>query len=258
MADTLNAIQDDMNACKEYINLLEAKLLDNQVDSEDDGSPRNFADNDHLDSMIKQATDAVQVSLEESFSSRLGELKAMEEEIEKLTSKLSDKPDQEQINRMIADLEETLSQRNGHDHTIQMILENIKIELRQRMTRTEVLSLVKHLLDEAKQGLRSTKESLMVGRVPYRCLGCNQTFPNGVNGRVAQKVNHKSLPSSGGYMATGLYSQKRQGRIRGRLGALRPLQLSHIPARPRTTGTMRHQLRSSSIDNIRSVQNRSR
>eukprot|EP00956_Cyclotella_meneghiniana_P010861 scaffold15227_cov70-Cyclotella_meneghiniana.AAC.11 len=61
------------------------------------------------------------------------------------------------------------------------------------MTRNEVLTLIKTVFKQAKLGVQNTKDSLMIGRTPYRCLGCSQLFPNGVNGMRAPKINHDSM-----------------------------------------------------------------
>ena len=74
------------------------------------------------------------------------------------------------------------------------------VELNQRMTRTEVLSLVKHLLDGAKQDITNKNNALMVGHKAYRCLGCNRAHPQGVNRQLARKVNHNALPVSRGLL----------------------------------------------------------
>ena len=68
-------------------------------------------------------------------------------------------------------------------------------ELQQKMTRNEVLFLVKQMLSGAKEDVRRTGEnSLMIGHQSYRCLGCDGVHPMGVNNRLAQRVNHNSLP----------------------------------------------------------------
>lgn len=68
------------------------------------------------------------------------------------------------------------------------------------MTRAEVLSLVKQLLDGAKKDITNTNanSSLMVGCMASKCLGCNQLYPQGVNRKIAPKINHNALPSSRG------------------------------------------------------------
>lgn len=101
-------------------------------------------------------------------------------------------------------------------------------ELSQRMTRSEVVLLVKTIINQAKLGIQNTKDSLMIGRTPYRCIGCNQSFPAGVNGIRAPKVNHDSLPIQGSFsIAPVLHSASRK--------SLRSLQTRRsVPVRPST------------------------
>ena len=106
--------------------------------------------------------------------------------------------------------------------------------MKSKMNRNDVLSLVKQILDETKQGIQNTKDSLMVGRTPaYRCLGCDRKFPGGINGRRARPVNHKALPSSG-VLSVAKTAQNKESFVIGRPGALRPLHVTRDPRRQRT------------------------
>ena len=61
-------------------------------------------------------------------------------------------------------------------------------ETKQMMTKAEVEAVVKRLFKEAKGGISQTKESLMIGLTPYRCLGCSDIF-TGMNAMNASKVS---------------------------------------------------------------------
>jgi hypothetical protein len=221
--------------------------------------PSSFPD---LDRKIQLATEAVRISMEESLTRRLDELKCIERELGGLTSKLKDKPSQHQIDSMLRDLESTMSERLGQDQTLQLIIENMKIgehlsialicqnigstlskltimmhravtELKQRLTRGEVLNLIKNAFSEAKLGIQNTKDSLMVGRMPYKCLGCSQSFPSGVNGLRAPKVNHDSLPPFQPLVPNG--RRERGTSLPSVRRSLRTLQtLRSVPLRPKT------------------------
>ena len=97
------------------------------------------------------------------------------------------------------------------------------LELKQRMTRGEVINLVKQTFRDAKLGIQNTKDTLMIGRIPY-CLGCSQPSPAGVNGIKAPKMNHDSLPPATGLVSNAtLYGS-------GSRRSLRPLQsLRSVP-----------------------------
>lgn len=106
------------------------------------------------------------------------------------------------------------------------------------MTRSEVVNLVKAILKKAKIDIQNTKDTLMIGRIPYKCIGCNQMFPAGVNGVRASKVNHDSLSTRGSFNAPRVLHSA-SGR------SLRPLR---TPVRPSTASIggglgCRHSLR---------------
>ena len=148
------------------------------------------------------------------------------------------------------------------------------------MTRSEVLALVRHYLEEAKRDVAGHKDSLMLGRTTTRCLGCDQEFASGVNGRLAAKVNHRALPPSGILTPAGGGSMRRDrafpalrgstasagGWGRGRPGGLRPLQVAQSSSshqrrgRPSTNpGVLRRPLmRLGSLEGRRTWRKRSR
>lgn len=175
---------------------------------------------DEIYAKIQQATDDVRESLEE----RLHKLSSIESEVDGFASKMAEKPSQDQIEFMLHDLEKRL----GKDEALQIILANMKKDLKQRMTRGQVITLVRHTLKEAKLGIENTKDNAMVGRIPY-CLGCSKPCPAGVNGIRAPKMNHDSLPPALGLVSNAtLYGA-------GNRKNLRPLQMlrSAPPPRPR-------------------------
>mmetsp|Transcript_24390 Transcript_24390/g.51110 ORF Transcript_24390/g.51110 Transcript_24390/m.51110 type:complete len:705 (+) Transcript_24390:46-2160(+) len=174
---------------------------------------------EEVDARIQQASDDLRASLED----RLNDLKSIEREFDGFASKLAEKPSQDQIDSMLSDLERRL----GQDETLQIILANMKIELKQRMTKSEVMALVKHTFKEAKLGIQNTKDTMMIGRIAY-CLGCSQPYPSGVNGTRAPKMNHDSLPPALGLVSNAtIYGT-------GSRRSLRPLQtLRSAPQRSR-------------------------
>ena len=98
------------------------------------------------------------------------------------------------------------------------------------MTRNEVLFLLKQALNGAKEDVKRSGDSLMVGHQPYRCLSCDKVHPRGVNNALAPKVNHNSLPQGHG-LAPPIYpycsALGNGSRMMGRGGAaLRPIRRS--------------------------------
>jgi hypothetical protein len=164
-----------------------------------------------INAKIQEATDALRVSLDE----RIDKVRLIENEMEGFLSKLAEKPSQDQIESMLRHLEKRL----GHDVVLQGIMENMNlgecylrknnmrnfcsydqlflfasIELKQKMSKNDVMAIVKQKIREAKLGMQNTKDALMIGATPSYCLGCGKTFPTGVNGIRAPKMNHDALP----------------------------------------------------------------
>lgn len=112
-------------------------------------------------------------------------------------------------------------------------------ELKQRMTREQVLFLVKQMLNGAKEDVkRDEANSLMIGQQPCRCLGCGEVHPNGVNDRLAPRVNHNCLPLGRPLMpAVYPYCTAVSGDGKSGRGPLRPLKPGgRFPAhRPQTS-----------------------
>ena len=182
--ETLNIINYDVNECKKSI-----EDLQNQTHY---ANSRSDDMNMDIDERIRSATEAVQSNFNSIISSRLEGIKAVEDEMEKVTSHLAEKPDQAQINKMLQDLEKSVLKHVGVDDTVKSALANVKTDLKQKLTKHQVLDLVKQLLHGAKEGITKTNSgSLMVG---YKCIGCNEAYEGGVNKSRAVKVNHNALP----------------------------------------------------------------
>ncbi|KAL3781441.1 hypothetical protein ACHAW5_001518 [Stephanodiscus triporus] len=169
-----------------------------------------------INAKIQEAADALRVSLDE----RIDKVRLIENEMEGFASKLAEKPSQDQIESMLRHLEKRL----GHDVVLQGIIENMTqgkcyprksnmqkfcsflwfilminyfcslLELKQKMSKNDVMAMVKQKISEAKLGMQNTKDALMIGATPSYCLGCGKTFPTGVNGIRAPKINHDALP----------------------------------------------------------------
>jgi len=218
MTDSITKFGNDLSNCEENIKMLQDVIERRYAEAEDL----------NLDEKIRSATKAMESSLQELISSRLGCLKAMEDEVEKLASGLAEKPDQGQIDAMLQNLEKAVSARIGSDDTFQSILQGMKSELKEKMTRNEVLFLLKQALNGAKEDVKRNGNSLMVGHQPYRCLSCDKVHPQGVNNVLAPKVNHNSLPQGRGLApAVYPYCSAVGGSVKmGRGGALRPLRRS--------------------------------
>ena len=206
------AIKESMDSLRQLIPLCkDGGLADSSIHC-------NF-DYSSVDDKIKLATESVHNSIRDLISSNLGHLALIEEEVAKLTLQLAERPDDSQINKMILDLDQVVSDRIGKTEIFQTILDSMKQgtshsstlnysslyklfthiifkfkEMRKKMTKDEVITLVQALFNNAKDDIKNNSNSLMIGRVPYRCIGCDRLFAFGVNDKIATKVNHDALP----------------------------------------------------------------
>ena len=90
-----------------------------------------------------------------------------------LSKELGEKPDQESIGDMLKELESTLAARFGDSRTIQIILENLKLDLRKKTTKNDVMGLMSKVMDDIQNKMALPDDNLMAGHIPYRCLCCN-------------------------------------------------------------------------------------
>ncbi|GFH49066.1 hypothetical protein CTEN210_05542 [Chaetoceros tenuissimus] len=181
--ESLQRIFDNVSDCKERI-----AFLENQGPTEDVLSLS-------VEERIRNATESITSNMNDVISTRLEGLKVVEKEMDRITSKLADKPDQKQITEMLQDLEKSVLKHVGIDDTVKAALANVKSDLNDKVTREQVLGLVKKLLRGTKERITKnsglTGDSLMIG---YKCIGCNDVHPDGVNHSMATKVNHNALP----------------------------------------------------------------
>lgn len=119
IAQMITQLQIEFEEFKDSLKSNETRRSQEEADNFDN------LDSD-LDERIKIAADAMESNLQEVISDRLSRLKTVEEAVGRLTSQLAEKPSQDQINTMIQDLENALSEHMGIDETFQTILKSIK------------------------------------------------------------------------------------------------------------------------------------
>ena len=71
---------------------------------------------------------------------------------------------------MFNDLEQFSPKNIKTDETLRVMMESFRSELKQKMTRSEVLSLVNNLVQGAKEDMKENTGDLMIGRKKYRCI----------------------------------------------------------------------------------------
>ena len=241
LAQEITKQQNEISAHTEKTenDLVEIKSL---IDAQNDALV-SLRDEANTAQNVSSADDIIQSSIKEEeveerirqvtalLEERLDRLSAIENEWESLTSKLAEKPSQDQIDAMLCDIEKRLGKNS--DEALHDMIQNMKMELQHKITRGEVMTMVKQTIREAKLGIQNTKDSLMIGTTPAYCLGCSQAFPAGVNGIRARKT-FDSLPPAGLVSNATLYGN---GNSNGGRRSIRPLQTlrsSSIQQRPKS------------------------
>ena len=146
---------------------------------------------------VSEASDGDDGRLEEALASieaAQTTMGSLQNELERLISKLDDKPSCDQVKALLGSVESTYKDRFATHEALQSAIGDIHQGLKQKMTRSEVSNIVSKSIEKAWLGLTEEKDSLMIGRAPYRCIGCNSLFP-GVSNSIATKVNHNALPT---------------------------------------------------------------
>ena len=165
---------------------------DGLATSSDSASDANFGTGS-----VSEASDGDDGRLEEALASieaAQTTMGSLQNELERLISKLDDKPSCDQVKALLGSVESTYKDRFATHEALQSAIGDIHQGLKQKMTRSDVSNIVSKSIEKARLGLMEEKDSLMIGRAPYRCIGCNSLFP-GVSNSIATKVNHNALPT---------------------------------------------------------------
>ena len=121
-------------------------------------------------------------------------ISSLQNDMEDLIAKLDEKPSVDQVKALLVSVEASYKDRFASHEALQSAIDEIHQGLKQKMTRSDVSNLVSKSIEKARLGLIEEKDSLMIGRAPCRCIGCNSLFP-GVSNSIAKKVNHNALPT---------------------------------------------------------------
>ena len=205
MNEAIDSIRSELSKFRECYDMLEKKSNEDRNPTETESQLPTVVSTE-IEAKLDQATQAIRKEIEALIASKLDAIKEVSEEIHRLETQLAELPNQSQIDRMIEQLQAYFSERiemnqNGTGEMLQNIIHDLNRELGKRLTKAEVLSNVRKCLEEAKSKVEeeaNAAESLMIGRRPARCLGCDQPFSYGVNPYLSQKQNHNALPTSGG------------------------------------------------------------
>ncbi|EGB12071.1 hypothetical protein AURANDRAFT_61396 [Aureococcus anophagefferens] len=154
-------------------------------------------------------------------------LKKMEDALEDALKALEGTPNETTVRAMLSSLQDRIvSKLGGANAALSGEIASMKRELPRKVAREDVLRMLAKGIREVSEKLKSPDDAMMVGRVPYRCIACNNT--SGMHDKQAAKVVHAGLspvsatlpPDARGHhpvIVQAAYST-------GRAGALRPLQ----------------------------------
>ena len=162
-----------------------------------------------------------------------------QEDIARMATSLDEKPSEKQVRAMMASLHDKLQSKYGNSDAVAMMVESLKLDVRRKTTREDVLRLVGASVKEMADQLKLPDDTLMAGRLQFRCLVCNHSLPQMHDG-MAEKVVHAGLtPESSAHQPSAvpqMFKQPNQLVLatypNGRAGALRPLQRHQGPATP--------------------------
>jgi hypothetical protein len=118
-------VQREVDECRSMLDLFDSKIQFLAAATNLDKS--NSAVFTQIDAKIKESMHAVHASLEEAVSKKLEDIGVLENELERVTSQLAEKPDEKQLRDMFNDLELSLSARIENGSTVQILLDNIRM-----------------------------------------------------------------------------------------------------------------------------------
>ncbi len=226
MQASLDGFRVDVSNLKSYVE---------QV-ADDAGSQSVSVSKEELDSLLAQSQRKMETNLQRALTA--GVIEDLNQKVKELSAMIGERPTDQQITSMLAELETALKLQFGDSRTIQTIIENLKMDLRRKVTKKEVLSILGTSMDEVTEKLRNPDDTLMIGRIPARCLSCNQTVP--MHKSRAKTVNHKMMsPISSTFADSGRGQYLVENGVvvmaknaSGRGGALKPLGLRSPPGIP--------------------------
>ncbi len=164
--------------------------------------------------------------------------KSINTKLEQLEKQLSDTPSEKDIEKMLNDLSMSVNSQLGDSRTFQILIENMKLDLRRKVTKTEVMSFVRSSIEDVRERLQPPDDALMIGRSPLRCICCNQQYPT-MHSSPAKFLPHRSLNPVSATLADRTHLPHLVENTvvlatypHGRSGALRPMGLQSTPGVP--------------------------
>ena len=100
---------------------------------------------------------------------------------------------EEELKQHLGARGDRLEQQLGADTAhLDAQLDQLRLQVQRKTTREDVSRLVLKGIREVSERLKQPDDSLMIGSLNYRCIGCNQTVGN-VHAKISDKVVHAGL-----------------------------------------------------------------
>ena len=173
---------------------------------------------------------------------------AHDRELAKLARSLEDKTSENTVHGIVEALLQDASIKSdggggggATSDLLAMMVEQLKLDLRNKTSRADVLRLSASLMEQMTQQMMHQMvppDNVMAGTQPLRCISCGQQPMGGMHKEVAQRVVHDGISNVGllGPVAPVKKVHANRGNQlimatypNGRAGALRPLQPQGAP-----------------------------
>jgi hypothetical protein len=228
-------VQEALSEVNSNVGGLEGKV---EVIERDIAQVKDKVSNDPLPALIEEQKKR-EKDIYEYIEGQMARFGLQQEDIARVTATLDEKPSEKQVRAMMASLHDKLQSKYGNSDAIAMMVESLKLDVRRKTTRDDVLRLVGASVKEMADQLKLPDDTLMAGRLQFRCLVCNHALPQ-MHDNMAEKVIHAGVtPESSAREPSAVPTMFRQPNQlvlatypNGRAGALRPLQRQQAASVP--------------------------
>ena len=104
----------------------------------------------YASSQNKLANETLKIETKLEAALSAGVISDLNDKVQALTAQISERPSETEVERMLSGMQTELKAQFGDSRAIQIILENLKMDLRRKVTKGEVLGYVKSTMDGIK------------------------------------------------------------------------------------------------------------
>ena len=162
-------VQEALSEVNSNVGGLEGKV---EVLERDVALVKDKVSNDPLPALIEEQKKR-EKDIYEYIEGQMARFGLQQEDIARVTATLDEKPSEKQVRAMMASLHDKLQSKYGNSDAIAMMVESLKLDVRRKTTRDDVLRLVGASVKEMADQLKLPDDTLMAGRLQFRCLVCS-------------------------------------------------------------------------------------